>query len=205
MPSPPAQRPEGSGRGAPPALLALGFRPFFLVAMISAIPLPVLWVLAYRGSLPLDTYYGAMLWHAHEMVFGYAAAVIAGFLLTSVRNWTGARTLTGASLGALVGVWVAGRALPFLEHSLPGWLIALVDLAFLPILAGSLAVPLLRRAPPRNMVFVPVLATLALANLLVHLGRRWRSPTCWCTWDGSGWAWTPRGSASTSPWTWWCC
>jgi uncharacterized protein involved in response to NO len=139
--------------------------------MISAIPLPVLWVLAYRGSLPLDTYYGAMLWHAHEMVFGYAVAVISGFLLTSVRNWTGARTLTGASLGALVGVWVAGRALPFLEHSLPGWLIALVDLAFLPILAGSLAVPLLRSAPPRNMVFVPVLATLALANLLVHLGR----------------------------------
>jgi uncharacterized protein involved in response to NO len=171
MPSPPLQRPEGSGRGAPPALLALGFRPFFLVAMISAIPLPVLWVLAYRGSLPLDTYYGAMLWHAHEMVFGYAAAVIAGFLLTSVRNWTGTRTLTGASLAALVGVWVAGRGLPFLEHSLPGWLIALVDLAFLPILAGSLAVPLLRRAPPRNMVFVPVLVALALANLLVHLGR----------------------------------
>jgi uncharacterized protein involved in response to NO len=103
------------------------------------------------------------------MVFGYAAAVVAGFLLTAVRNWTSVQTLRGGALAALLALWLAGRLAPLLPGVLPGWFVAVVDLAFLPILAASLAVPLLRRRQWRNLPFVPILLVLAAANALVHL------------------------------------
>jgi uncharacterized protein involved in response to NO len=153
------------------ALFALGFRPFFLVAMLAPVPLLVIWVFAWRGALAFPSYYGVMVWHAHEMLFGYTTAVIAGFLLTAVRNWTNSDTLTGAGLAALVLLWLAGRVAPFLEQLTPAWTIGAVDLAFLPVLTVSLAIPLLRQAPSRNLMFVPVLIALALANALVHAER----------------------------------
>jgi uncharacterized protein involved in response to NO len=156
-------------RSQPLALLALGFRPFFLVAGLAAVALVGLWVAYYGGALSVSTYYGAVTWHGHEMVFGYTAAVVAGFLLTAVRNWTSMDTLRGAPLGALLALWVAGRLAVFAPDAIPGWLLAAVDVAFLPALAASLAVPLCRSRQWHNLPFVPVLLLLAWANLLVHL------------------------------------
>lgn len=153
----------------PLALLALGFRPFFLAAAFAAVALVALWLAEYGGALSANTYYGGSTWHGHEMVFGYGAAVVAGFLLTAVRNWTSMDTLRGGPLGALLALWIAGRLAPFAAAVIPGWLIAAVDLVFLPALAASLALPLLRRRQWRNLPFVPVLLLLALANAFVHL------------------------------------
>ena len=155
--------------GQPAALLALGFRPFFLAAAFAAIGLVALWLADYGGVLSVRTYYGDINWHGHEMVFGYTAAVIAGFLLTAVRNWTSLDTPRGAPLAALVGLWLAGRLAPFAPDLLPGWSIAALDCAFLPVLAASLAGPLLRRRQWHNLPFVPVLLILTAANALVHL------------------------------------
>ena len=78
-----------------PAFFALGFRPFFLLAGFLAIVLMALWVPAFVGAFAFNTYYGQIGWHSHEMIFGYTVAVIAGFLLTSVRNWTDRPTPAG--------------------------------------------------------------------------------------------------------------
>jgi len=170
--SEPTQPPLDS-RAAPSrvALFALGFRPFFLLAMLAAVLLVTLWTLAYRGAISFDGYYGPLLWHAHEMTFGFAAAVIAGFLLTAVKNWTGAETATGGTLAALALLWLAGRIVPFLGAVLPAWAIAAVDLAFVPALILSLASALLRNGPSRNLIFVPVLLAFTVANAMVHLGQ----------------------------------
>ena len=152
------------------ALFDLGFRPFFLLAGIAALLLVPLWIHVYLHGVAVLAYYPTMVsWHGHEMLFGYSVAVIAGFLLTAVRNWTGMQTPAGAALAVLVLLWLAGRVLPFFSGVLPHWLIALVDTAFLPVLAVSLAVPLIRRRQKHNLVFLPVLGGLTLGNLMIHL------------------------------------
>lgn len=153
----------------PMALFALGFRPFFLMAGLAAVALVGLWLVDYSAVVSVRTYYGAINWHAHEMIFGYTAAVIAGFLLTAVRNWTSIDTPRGGALAALAGLWMAGRLAPFVAGLPPDWLIAAVDIAFLPVLAASLAQPILRRRQWHNLPFVPILLILAFANSLVHL------------------------------------
>lgn len=151
------------------ALFNLGFRPFFLLAGISAFLLTPLWIFSYtRGQIEFG-YYTAYHWHSHEMLFGYTVAVIAGFLLTAVRNWTELPTPCGKSLAMLVLLWLAGRIVPFMADGIPGRLIAALDIAFLPILAITLSVPLLRRGQKRNLVFLLILSALVLANVLIHL------------------------------------
>ncbi|MGD8618671.1 MAG: NnrS family protein [Gammaproteobacteria bacterium] len=152
------------------ALFDLGFRPFFLFAGITALLLVPLWIHAYRLGGIEPGYYPAMVaWHSHEMIFGYTVAVIAGFLLTAVRNWTGIQTPGGTALASLVMLWLAGRLLQFFTGTAPHWIIAAVDTAFLPVLAVTLAVPLLRRRQKHNLVFLLILAALTVANALVHL------------------------------------
>jgi len=152
-----------------PVLFALGFRPFFLLSGLFAILSIALWVPTFVGWLPLNSYYGQIGWHSHEMIFGYTAAVIAGFLLTAVRNWTGMATAQGWSLVALTLIWCLARILPFFPSALSAELIALVDLSFLPALAVGIGVPLVRRGDRRNLLFLPLIAVFWLANLLVHL------------------------------------
>jgi uncharacterized protein involved in response to NO len=151
------------------AVFNLGFRPFFLLAGISALLLIPLWIYVYTTGSDDFSYYGAVSWHSHEMIFGYSVAVISGFLLTAVRNWTGLQTPGGTALVALVALWLAGRVSPFFADTLPHWLIAVVDTAFLPVLAITIAIPLIRRRQKHNMVFLFVLAAMALANIMVHL------------------------------------
>ena len=152
-----------------PVFFALGFRPFFLLSGILAVLLVAAWVPAFAGWLSFASYYGQIGWHSHEMIFGYTSAVIAGFLLTAVRNWTERPTAAGASLASLVALWLVGRVLPLFPAAVSGWLIAITDLAFLPAVTVAIGVPLARKAEKRNLIFLPVLIVLFAANLLVHL------------------------------------
>ena len=167
----PAPKPPSTPE--PPAarewvVLALGFRPFFLVAAIAGVLLMGLWLLMWRGYLLVPTHYDPIAWHGHEMLFGYTAAIIAGFLLTAVRNWTGVETWTGSRLGVLVAVWLLARLLPWVG-GLPPWLLIAVDVAFLPLVAISLYRPLWQGQNRVNRVFLPLLLLMGLANLLSHL------------------------------------
>ncbi len=160
------QNPIPAGRFS---LFELGFRPFFLAAAAAAIALMLWWLALLLSVVEADAYYGAAVWHSHEMVFGFAVAVIAGFLLTAVRNWTSSNTLKGGLLIAIVMLWLAGRLLPLLSSVLPMWLVAAVDLAFLPLLALSLAIPIVRAKKPPQLIFVAMLLLLLIGNVMVHL------------------------------------
>ena len=128
-----------------------------------------LWLPYLFGHITLAGYFNPLHWHGHEMIFGYATAVIAGFLLAAVRNWTSIDTPSGTPLMLLVMVWLLGRLACTLPLGLPPVLIATIDLAFLPALMLALSGPLIRAKKFRNMVFLLILALLTLANLLMHL------------------------------------
>lgn len=151
-------------------ILALGFRPFFLLAAVFAAAAVPLWLLIYQGALDPVSHLPPTIWHAHEMMFGFAIAVIAGFLLTATSNWTGRRTASGLGLGALAALWLAGRIGIAAGDGAPSWLIIGIDVAFLPILAIVLAIPLLATGNRRNVVFPVVLLVLGALNLSIHLG-----------------------------------
>jgi uncharacterized protein involved in response to NO len=148
---------------------ALGFRPFFLAAGVSATLLIVVWLLNWHGVIEANSYYSLVGWHSHEMLFGYSIAIVAGFLLTAVRNWTGMDTIVGKPLAGLAAVWLAARLLPFAHPMVPGVLIAIVDLAFIPLMIAALIGPLWKGSNQINRRFIPLLATMALANFLTHL------------------------------------
>jgi uncharacterized protein involved in response to NO len=147
------------------ALFNLGFRPFYLLAALLATLSVPLWVGQYFGVVPAPGYASGIAWHAHEMVFGFAAAVITGFLFTAARNWTGLPTPAHGPLALLAGLWLLGRLLMVTG---PGWLAASADVAFLPAVALALWFPL-RRSRNRNQFFVALLLLFAAANLAFHL------------------------------------
>jgi uncharacterized protein involved in response to NO len=126
------------------------------------------WLLGYTKRDPLLTYYGSSGWHAHEMLFGYMVAVMAGLLSIMMRNQSGEPGLRGMPLLGLVMLWLAGRALPVMP-SVPPWLVALVDISFLPILTLALAVPLIRAGRKKELSMVLLLLILTAADVLVHL------------------------------------
>jgi uncharacterized protein involved in response to NO len=152
-----------------PVLFALGFRPFFLLTGFFAIFLVAAWVPIFVGGIAIDTHYGQIGWHSHEMIFGYTSAVIAGFLLTAVRNWTERPTPTGGYLAAMAGLWLGGRIMPLFPQIFSAWPIALVDLTFLPIVAIGIGLPLAQKGEMRNLSFLLILAALFIGDLLVHL------------------------------------
>lgn len=150
------------------AVLAYGFRPFFLLAGVyAALVIPVWMALLYGFALP-QAPLPALAWHAHEMLYGFVAAAVAGFLLTAVPSWTGQRGFAGAPLLALVLVWAAGRVAVTLPLGLAPAVIAAVDLAFIPALALTIIPSLVRSGNRRNFVFVGFLVLLFAANLHFH-------------------------------------
>jgi uncharacterized protein involved in response to NO len=151
------------------ALARKGFRPFFLLAALYACAIVPVWLLVLFGVLHPTAYLDATTWHAHEMIFGFTVAVIAGFLLTAVGNWTGRETAVGPKLLALAGVWTLGRIAMAAPTAFPRGVAAVLDLAFLPLLAAVLLRPLVASTNRRNFVMIAVLAALAGANLAVHL------------------------------------
>lgn len=151
--------------------LAVGLRPFFLLAGLDAIFTMVVWLLAYfHPDIWPSSAVPAMYWHGHEMLFGFVSAAIGGFLLTAVPGWTGSKSYAGWPLGILVAIWLAGRValLPWL--ALPPIAEAFVDLMFFPALVVTLAPPLIRSRKIRNMPFVVLVALLFAANCMFHLG-----------------------------------
>jgi uncharacterized protein involved in response to NO len=150
-------------------VFSAGFRPFFLLAGLwSAVAVPI-WLYAYSGGLPLPGALPGVIWHVHEMVFGFAFASVAGFLLTAIPNWTGRLPLRGAPLAMLALLWLAGRAAVLLSSHLGAAVAAAIDLAFP---AALIAVVARELAAGRNWRNLPMLAALALlfaGSLLVHL------------------------------------
>ena len=159
------------------ALFSYGFRPFFLLAGAWAVfALPALLAGLTFGAWPVEALPLAR-WHAHEMLFGFVAATIAGFLLTAVPTWTGSRPISGLPLAALVVLWFAGRVAMSPLSGMQGTPWLLLDAAFFPVLAVALAVPLVRTRNYRNLQFLLLLALLASADALfasVQLG--WLTP-----------------------------
>jgi uncharacterized protein involved in response to NO len=149
------------------SLFNLAFRPFFLAAGLAGMLLIGYWLFIYAAPSPTTYYDTGLIWHGHEMLFGFSIAVIAGFLLTAVRNWTSIQTLHGFWLAALTLVWLAGRIAPLLP--IPGVAVAAIDLLFIPLLGMALAWPLIRARNYRNLGFLVLLGGFMLANLLVHL------------------------------------
>lgn len=150
-------------RGWP--LLRLGFRPFYLGAAAFAVLAVPLWLALLLGRVSMTLSLPPLLWHAHEMLFGFAVAVIVGFLLTAGRAWTGLATPRGAALGALAMLWLAARVAAI---AAPPAVYAALDLALLPLMAGVLLRVLLRAGNRRNLPLVALLLLLALANLAFH-------------------------------------
>ena len=154
---------------AAPALLSAGFRPFFLLSALWACVAVPLWLAAFAGRSVLPTALAPAVWHVHEMVSGYAAATIAGFLLTAIPNWTGRLPLQGAPLAVLVALWLAGRGAMLLSGEIGAGAAAALDLAFPLAFLGVVAREIVAGRNWRNLPMVGALGLLLAANALVQL------------------------------------
>ncbi|HZJ95925.1 MAG TPA: NnrS family protein [Thiopseudomonas sp.] len=147
----------------------LGFRPFFLLGSVLAMLAIPLWIMALNGWLAdWQPTGGWLAWHRHELLFGFAAAIIAGFLLTAVQTWTGIPGLSGRSLAVLTGIWVAAR-LAWLVGA-PVWLVVLLDVLFLPLVAAQMARSVWPVRQQRNYPLVIMLTLMAIANAVTLYG-----------------------------------
>lgn len=165
LPTPPPQHTSVAQPSGWP-LLRLGFRPFYLGAAVFALLAIPLWVALFLGHWSPTLALPSLLWHAHEMLFGFAMAVILGFLLTAVKAWTGLATPRGMFLGALALLWLAARVTAVTG---PYALYAALDLTLLPLVAAVLTRLLLRARNRRNLPLAAMLVLLALANGVFHL------------------------------------
>ncbi len=151
-----------------PAILAAGFRPFFLAgALWAALAVP-LWLALFDGAAPPPTALPPVIWHVHEMVFGYGAAVVAGFLLTAIPNWTGRMPLQGVPLLVLAGVWLLGRLAVATSALIGAEPSAVVDLSFPALLAIAIGREILAGRNWRNLPIIAALALLFGANAMTH-------------------------------------
>ncbi|TAJ41420.1 MAG: NnrS family protein [Reyranella sp.] len=154
---------------AGPALLSYGFRPFFLLGSIWAGLEVLAWLPMFYGELSVATAFSPRDWHVHELLFGYVPAIVAGFLLTAIPNWTGRLPLQGPPLAGLVLVWLAGRYAVTLSANI-GWLgAAAVDCAFLLLMAAAVAREIVAGKNWQNLKIVALLGLLAAGNLGFHL------------------------------------
>ena len=151
-----------------PAILTFGFRPFFFTATVWAALAMALWVPMLSGHLMVPTAFDPVSWHAHEFLFGYLGAVIAGFLLTAVPNWTGRLPIVGWRLGVLAGLWLMGRVAVAISGSVPAVLVALADLAFQAVFALLIAREIAAGKNWRNLIVLAMLGVFILGNALFH-------------------------------------
>lgn len=152
------------------AFLSRGFRPFFLGASLFAVVAMSAWMAVFLFSFPVELDgVSVFQWHAHEMVYGYAMAVIAGFLLTAAWNWTGQKTASGLGLGLLFALWVLARILMLKGTVLLSWATA-ADLAFMAGLAVAVGRPVIQTRQTRQAPVLLLLTLLAAARLLFFLG-----------------------------------
>jgi len=151
-----------------PALLTYGFRPFFFGAGLWALLAMGLWIPMLSGHLALPTAFDPVSWHAHAFLFGYLGAVIAGFLLTAVPNWTGRLPIVGWPLGGLAVLWLLGRLAVSVSEGVSPLLVALADLAFPVALALVLAREIIAGRNWRNLIVLAMLTVFTLGNAVFH-------------------------------------
>lgn len=152
-----------------PALFSFGFRPFFLFGAGWVVVAMVLWLTSMAGLIELPTRFDPVSWHAHEFLFGYLGAILAGFLLTAVPNWTGRLPLVGWPLAALFALWVAGRVAVLFSAMAPPWVAVVVDLAFPVVLGAMILQEIIAGKNWRNLMVLALLSVFTLANALFHL------------------------------------
>ena len=147
-------------------VLRLGFRPFYLItALLACLSVPF-WVAIFLGRIQVNMQIAPLLWHGHEMLFGFAAGVVVGFLLTAVKAWTGLETARGPLLGTLALLWVAARVAAFVA---PYPVYAALDMLLLPAAAVILLRVLIKAGNKRNLPLISLLVLMAVANLVFHL------------------------------------
>lgn len=151
-------------------LFRLGFRPFFLFASLFSLLSLGIWGGFLSGRSLLPNNINPLWWHGHEMIFGFVCAVVAGFSLTAVQNWTGQPGLKGLPLIGLFVVWLLPRFLFILPLDIPFVAIMVIDLLFLPLTALLLSLSVIKVRQWRNFVFIPILSLLTLFNGLSYYG-----------------------------------
>jgi uncharacterized protein involved in response to NO len=150
------------------AIWNLGFRPFFLLGSAWGALQIFIWVTFQAGWLPSIPYHDPIVWHAHEMIFGFATAIMTGFVLTASQNWSGKPGVQGSKLILLVALWSSARILSIIWEQQP-LLFAITDLAFFPLLAFFLKPYLWQESQKRNKIFFPLFLVLVGTNLTIHL------------------------------------
>lgn len=154
---------------AGPVLLQNSFRPFFLAAGAwGALAVPF-WVLGYMGRLTTSLGFDDLMWHQHEMLYGFAGAAVAGFILTAIPNWTGGLPVSGWRLGLLVGLWLIGRIGFLFNSALDPLAIATLDLPFLSLLVLMIARELVTGRNWRNLPVLALIGLFTAGNWLVHM------------------------------------
>lgn len=166
---------EGTNNNSSPdsgmPLFRLGFRPFFLAAALFAIISMIIWMASYIFSVDFNfSGLSPSIWHAHEMIFGYAMAVIAGFLLTAIKNWTGVEVLRGKPLASLLMLWVVARILALSGSMFSVELIAVIDVLFLLVVTLVCLRPVIIARQFKHMTIISILFLLMLCDLVFYLG-----------------------------------
>ncbi|MCG6227437.1 NnrS family protein [Vibrio furnissii] len=146
-----------------PAYLRLGFRPFFLLGSVYAVIAVVAWVWMFQQGQPNVLRVPALWWHVHEMLFGFAMAIVVGFLLTAVQNWTGIPGTKSRRLALLVTLWLLVRVLFWTP--VPLWLTSSIEALFLALTAYEIGMRVVKAKGWRNLFFVPLFALAMVANL----------------------------------------
>lgn len=152
-----------------PVLLTGGFRPFFLLGAVWAAIAVLLWIPMFEGHLTLPTAFSLLDWHVHELLYGYLAAAVAGFLLTAIPNWTGRLPVVGRPLALLVGLWAAGRLAVLVSALIGAVPAAVIDLAFLAALVAVTGREVWASNNRRNLRVVGLVALLFVGNLVFHV------------------------------------
>ena len=152
-----------------PALFSYGFRPFFLFGSIWAAVGILLWMPTWFGEITLPTAFEPQDWHAHEMLYGFLPAIVTGFLLTAIPNWTGRLPLQGAPLVVLTVTWLLGRVALLTSAWTSIGLAAVVDVAFLVLAAAAAAREVIAGGNWRNLKVVAILSVLTLGNVVFHI------------------------------------
>lgn len=151
-----------------PAILSYGFRPFFFFGAVWAAVAVALWLPLLMGTIELPVAYDPIQWHVHELIYGYVPAIVAGFLLTAVPNWTGRLPVVGTPLLMLFLVWLAGRAAILTSAWIGKEAAAFADLSFLLVLSSVIAREIIAAGNWKNLRVLAVVALLWLGNVLFH-------------------------------------
>ncbi|MFQ5659894.1 MAG: NnrS family protein [Gammaproteobacteria bacterium] len=154
-----------------PALFQMGFRPFFLGAALFSVFSVLIWMGFYVFNLNINPHgLAPVIWHAHEMIFGYSMAVVAGFLLTAVRNWTEIRTWHGYKLLLLFLLWALARVLPFIGTDVAILCMAITDNLFMVLLLLHTLIPIVKVKQWRQLIFLAIVLLILMSNLAFYTG-----------------------------------